>query len=104
MVIKTCYGVQHFKLEVSTFNMNENIGIWNLLIYKTIWSSILIGFLLICKTILFPYMQDHLMPQMSNLYKLGSIALVEAHLLIYKTNRYRNSARLFFSYMQDHYV
>ena len=44
MVIETHYGVQRFKLEVSTLKMNENITIWNLLIYKTIWSSNLIGF------------------------------------------------------------
>ena len=27
MVIKPCYGVQRFKLEVSTLNMNEDIAI-----------------------------------------------------------------------------
>ena len=51
MEIQTCYDVQRFKLEVSTLNMNEDIAIWNLLIYKTIWSSRLVGFLLIYKTI-----------------------------------------------------
>ena len=37
----------------------------------------------------FTYIQDHFMPQIK-LYNLGPIALLRAHLLIYKTNRYRN--------------
>ena len=52
IIIYACYAVQRFKLEVSTLNMNENITIWNLLIYKTNEYSRLIGFLLIYKTIL----------------------------------------------------
>ena len=40
IIIKTCYGVQRFKPDVSALNMKEDIAIWNLLIYKTKWLSI----------------------------------------------------------------
>ena len=86
LVIQICYGVQRFKPDVSTSNMHENIAIWNLLIYKTNEYSRLIGFLLIYKTILFTYIQDHFI----------SLYTRPFYFLIYKT--------ILFPYIQDHFI